>query len=82
MLQPDKVKDSLHAYQLTKRCNSLRVMAEAVRWGKRGARANTISLGIIKTSLAKDELILHSGPQNVSLGDRISALPMEALWMS
>jgi NAD(P)-dependent dehydrogenase (short-subunit alcohol dehydrogenase family) len=39
MLQLDQVKDSLHAYQLAKRGNSLRVMAEAVRWGKRGARS-------------------------------------------
>ena len=59
-LQPDKVKDSLHAYQISKRCNSLRVMAEAVNWGKRGARINTISPGIIITPLAKDEL---SGPR-------------------
>ncbi|HVN85529.1 MAG TPA: SDR family oxidoreductase, partial [Candidatus Binatia bacterium] len=43
MLQPDQVTDSLHAYQVSKRGNSLRVMAEAVRWGKRGARVNTIS---------------------------------------
>jgi NAD(P)-dependent dehydrogenase (short-subunit alcohol dehydrogenase family) len=43
MLQPDRVKDSLHAYQISKRASSLRVMAEAVRWGKRGARANTIT---------------------------------------
>jgi NAD(P)-dependent dehydrogenase (short-subunit alcohol dehydrogenase family) len=35
MLQPDQVKDSLHAYQISKRGNSLRVMAEAVRWGNR-----------------------------------------------
>lgn len=56
MLQPDQVKDSLHAYQLSKRGNSLRVMAEAVRWGKRGARVNTISPGIIITPLANDEL--------------------------
>jgi NAD(P)-dependent dehydrogenase (short-subunit alcohol dehydrogenase family) len=55
-LQPERVKDSLHAYQLSKRGNSLRVMAEAVRWGKRGARVNTISPGIIMTPLAKDEL--------------------------
>lgn len=55
-LQPDQVTDSLHAYQLSKRGNSLRVMAEAVRWGKRGARVNTISPGIIMTPLAKDEL--------------------------
>ncbi len=59
-LQPDQVKDSLHAYQLSKRGNSLRVMAEALRWGKRGARLNTISPGIIMTPLAKDEL---SGPR-------------------
>jgi NAD(P)-dependent dehydrogenase (short-subunit alcohol dehydrogenase family) len=60
MLQPDQVKDSLHAYQLSKRGNSLRVMAEAVRWGKRGARVNAISPGIIITPLANDEL---NGPR-------------------
>jgi NAD(P)-dependent dehydrogenase (short-subunit alcohol dehydrogenase family) len=60
MLQPERVADSLHAYQLAKRGNSLRVMAEAVRWGKRGARINTISPGIIFTPLAKDEL---TGPR-------------------
>lgn len=59
-LQPGQVKDSLHAYQLSKRGNSLRVMAEAVNWGKRGARINAISPGIIITPLAKDEL---SGPR-------------------
>jgi NAD(P)-dependent dehydrogenase (short-subunit alcohol dehydrogenase family) len=59
-LQADQVTDSLHAYQLAKRGNSLRVMAEAVRWGKRGARINTISPGIIITPLARDEL---SGPR-------------------
>jgi NAD(P)-dependent dehydrogenase (short-subunit alcohol dehydrogenase family) len=55
-LQPDQVTDSLRAYQISKRGNSLRVMAEALRWGKRGARINTISPGIIMTPLAKDEL--------------------------
>src|SRR5215217_6593573 len=55
-LRPDQVTDSLHAYQLAKRGNSLRVMAEAVRWGERGARVNTISPGIVMTPLAKDEL--------------------------
>lgn len=59
-LQPDKVTDPLHAYQISKRGNSLRVMAEAVRWGKRGARINTISPGIIITPLARDEL---TGPR-------------------
>ena len=47
-------------YQIAKRGNSLRVMAEAVRWGKRGAPINTISPGIIMTPLAKDEL---TGPR-------------------
>jgi NAD(P)-dependent dehydrogenase (short-subunit alcohol dehydrogenase family) len=56
MLQLDKVTDPLNAYQISKRGNSLRVMAEAVRWGKRGARINTISPGIIITPLANDEL--------------------------
>lgn len=61
-LRPDQVTDSLHAYQIAKRGNSLRVMAEAVRWGKRGARVNTISPGIIVTPLAKDELTGPRGP--------------------
>jgi NAD(P)-dependent dehydrogenase (short-subunit alcohol dehydrogenase family) len=60
MLQLEQIKDSLHAYQVSKRGNSLRVMAEAVRWGKRGARVNTISPGIIITPLANDEL---TGPR-------------------
>jgi len=60
MLQAEQVTDPLHAYQLSKRGNSLRVMAEAVRWAKRGARLNTISPGIIFTPLARDEL---AGPR-------------------
>ncbi|MGJ7517332.1 SDR family oxidoreductase [Pseudomonas baetica] len=60
MLQADQITDPLQAYQISKRGNSLRVMAEAVRWGKRGARVNTISPGIIFTPLARDEL---SGPR-------------------
>jgi NAD(P)-dependent dehydrogenase (short-subunit alcohol dehydrogenase family) len=60
MLQPDQVSDPLRAYQISKRGNSLRVTAEAVRWGKRGARVNTISPGIIITPLARDEL---NGPR-------------------
>jgi NAD(P)-dependent dehydrogenase (short-subunit alcohol dehydrogenase family) len=60
MLQPDQVTDSRHAYQLAKRGNALRVMAEAVRWSRRGARINAISRGIIMTPLANDEL---TGPR-------------------
>jgi NAD(P)-dependent dehydrogenase (short-subunit alcohol dehydrogenase family) len=62
ILQPDQINDSLDAYQISKRGNSLRVMDEAVRWGKRGARVNTISPGIIITPLANDELKGPRGP--------------------
>ena len=55
VLQPCNIRDTLHAYQLAKRCNVKRVMAEAVKWGKRGARINSISPGIIVTPLALDE---------------------------
>jgi NAD(P)-dependent dehydrogenase (short-subunit alcohol dehydrogenase family) len=72
MLQPDKITDPLHAYQVSKRGNSLRVMAEAVRWGKRGARVNTISPGIIITPLAKDEL---SGPRGAGYRRMIDLCP-------
>jgi NAD(P)-dependent dehydrogenase (short-subunit alcohol dehydrogenase family) len=73
MLQPDQVTDSLHAYQLAKRGNALRVMAEAVRWSKRGARINTISPGIIITPLAKDEL---SGPRGEGYRRMIDLSPV------
>ena len=72
MLQPSAVKDSLHAYQLSKRGNALRVMFEAVRWGKRGARVNTISPGIIFTPLARDEL---SGPRGAGYRRMIELSP-------
>lgn len=60
VLQPENIKDTLHAYQMAKRCNEKRVMYESVRWGKRGARINSISPGIIVTPLAIDEF---NGPR-------------------
>lgn len=60
LLQPENVRDTLHAYQLAKRCNEKRVMAEAVKWGERGARLNSISPGIVVTPLALDEF---NGPR-------------------
>lgn len=60
LLQPQNIFDTLHAYQLAKRCNVKRVMAEAVKWGERGARINSISPGIIVTPLALDEF---NGPR-------------------
>jgi NAD(P)-dependent dehydrogenase (short-subunit alcohol dehydrogenase family) len=73
MLQPDQIKDTLHAYQISKRGNALRVMAESVRWGKRGARINTISPGIIITPLAKDEL---TGPRGEGYRRMIELSPI------
>lgn len=60
ILQPGNIKDTLHAYQMAKRCNEKRVMYEAVRWGERGARLNDIAPGIIVTPLAVDEF---NGPR-------------------
>lgn len=60
MLQPQNIRDTLHAYQIVKRCNEKRVMSEAVKWGERGARLNSISPGIIVTPLAIDEF---NGPR-------------------
>ena len=60
MLQPENIRDTLHAYQMAKRCNEKRVMAECVKWGKRGARLNDIAPGIIVTPLAMDEF---NGPR-------------------
>lgn len=60
MLRPENIDNTLHAYQMAKRCNVKRVMAEAVKWGERGARVNSISPGIIVTPLAIDEF---NGPQ-------------------
>ena len=55
ILQPENIVNTLHSYQLAKRCNEKRVMYEAVEWGKRGARLNDIAPGIIVTPLAVDE---------------------------
>lgn len=60
LLQPENIRDTLHAYQLAKRCNEKRTMYEAVRWGQRGARINDVAPGIIVTPLAIDEF---NGPR-------------------
>ena len=59
-LQPENIRDTLHAYQMVKRCNEKRVMAQAVEWGKRGTRLNDIAPGIIVTPLALNEF---NGPR-------------------
>lgn len=60
LLQPKNIENTLHAYQMAKRCNEKRVMAEAVKWTERGARINSISPGIIVTPLSIDEF---NGPR-------------------
>ena len=60
LLQPENIRDTLHAYQMAKRCNEKRVMAQSVEWGKRGARLNDIAPGIVVTPLALDEF---NGPR-------------------
>lgn len=72
VLQPQNIKDTLHAYQLAKRCNVKRVMAEAVKWGERGARINSISPGIIVTPLALDEF---NGPRGAFYKDMFARCP-------
>ncbi len=67
-----KITDTLKAYQYSKRCNVLRVMYEATRWGKRGATINSISPGIIITPLANDEL---KGPRGEGYRKMLEASP-------
>lgn len=56
----NSIKDTLHAYQMAKRCNEKRVMAESIKWSERGARINAIAPGIVVTPLAIDEF---NGPR-------------------
>lgn len=71
-LQPSAIRDTLHAYQLAKRCNAKRVMGEAVKWGRRGARINSISPGIIVTPLALDEF---NGPRGAFYKNMFAKCP-------
>lgn len=71
-LRPENIRDTLHAYQLAKRCNEKRVMAQAVEWGQRGARLNAIAPGIIVTPLALDEF---NGPRGEFYQDMFSRYP-------
>ena len=72
LLQPRNIRDTLHAYQLAKRCNVKRVMAEAAKWGQRGARVNSISPGIIVTPLALDEF---NGPRGAFYKNMFAKCP-------
>jgi NAD(P)-dependent dehydrogenase (short-subunit alcohol dehydrogenase family) len=67
-----EINDTLKAYQYSKRCNVLRMMYEATRWGRRGATINSISPGIIITPLANDEL---RGPRKEGYLKMIEQMP-------
>ena len=71
-LRPENIKDTLHVYQLAKRCNEKRVMAQSVKWGEKGARINSISPGIIATPLAIDEF---NGPRGDFYKNMIANCP-------
>ena len=71
-LRPENIKDTLHAYQLAKRCNEKRVMAQSVKWGEKSARINSISPGIIVTPLAIDEF---NGPRGDFYKNMIANCP-------
>jgi len=74
MLKPENIKDNLYAYQIANRCNGKMVMAEAVKWGERGARVNAISPGIIITplALALDEI---NGPRREFYKNKFTKSP-------
>ncbi|WP_408590979.1 SDR family oxidoreductase [Novosphingobium sp.] len=72
MLASERITDTLHAYQMSKRANGLRVKAEAVRWAERGARVNAISPGIVITPLANDEL---NGPRGAGYRQMLERSP-------
>lgn len=72
ILQPENIRDTLHAYQMAKRCNEKRVMYECIRWGERGARLNDIAPGIIVTPLAIDEF---NGPRGDFYKDMFARCP-------
>lgn len=55
------------AYRLAKRANVVRVQAAAKAWGKRGARVNCVSPGVISTGLVRSQL---EGPS----GDRMRSM--------
>jgi len=58
---PEAITSSEAAYPFAKRANQLRVAAAASQWGRRGARINSISPGVISTAMGRRELAGPSG---------------------
>jgi NAD(P)-dependent dehydrogenase (short-subunit alcohol dehydrogenase family) len=57
------------AYAYAKRANHLRVRAASVDWGRRGARVNSISPGVISTTMGRAEL---DGPTGSFMRDMVA----------
>jgi len=55
-VSPQKVTDPGIAYGIAKQANHIRVRAASTQWGRRDARVNSISPGIISTPMGKQEL--------------------------
>ena len=51
-----RIGDPNFAYPIAKRANHIRVRAASAHWGRRGARINSISPGIISTPMGQQEL--------------------------
>jgi NAD(P)-dependent dehydrogenase (short-subunit alcohol dehydrogenase family) len=58
---PAAITSSEVAYPFAKRANQLRVAAAASQWGRRGARINSVSPGVIATAMGRRELAGPSG---------------------
>ena len=71
-LSEEAIGTTLRAYQYAKRCNVLRVQAQACEWGRRGVRVFSISPGIIMTPLAFDEL---NGPRGEGYRKMLDLMP-------
>ena len=50
------IEDPNFAYPIAKQANHIRVRAASAHWGRRGARINSISPGIISTPMGQQEL--------------------------
>jgi NAD(P)-dependent dehydrogenase (short-subunit alcohol dehydrogenase family) len=71
-LSAEAITDPGTAYSFAKRANQLRVRSGAVTWGRRGARVNSISPGIISTPMGNAEL---AGPNGGFMRSMIAGSP-------
>ena len=55
-VSPQKITGPGIAYGIAKQANHIRVRAASAHWGRRGARINSISPGIVSTPMGRQEL--------------------------